>query len=117
MKGTKIAGVAAALAAAAALAGCSSSGASASAGITATCTLGQQGDVTVVFTNHGASDIEIFAFNIAYYNQSGAQTGLDPRAALVTVPAGQKYTNRAYAINDSDATTCKAVSLDTGTPS
>jgi hypothetical protein len=90
--------------------------ASGSSGLTWTCGMDPYGHVTVVFTNHTSSDIEVDSFEILYYDQSGTETGNDPGIAIFTVPAGQEYIDRGYAMDAGDGTTCKAAAVDAGPP-
>ncbi len=74
------------------------------------------GHVTVMFTNHTGSDIQVDTFDILYYGQSGTETGSDTGIAIFTVPAEQEYIDRTYAIHPGDGTICKAAAVEAAPP-
>jgi hypothetical protein len=113
MTGIRALIVAAMLAASAVLAGCSSS-AGASGGLTSTCTVDDYAHLTVVFTNHTGSDIEVSNFGVAYFDPG--LIGIDQGIGLFTVPAGPAYTYTATSILGGGGDTCSAVMVQTGTP-
>lgn len=89
-----------------ALAACGSS--SSGSGLTSTCTTNDYAQVTVVFTNHTGSDIEIAGFQIDYYGPSDATVeGSDPGFGIFTVPSAQSYIYRADAVEGGDGARCQ----------
>jgi hypothetical protein len=114
-----LAGKLAAVAVVAALAaflvvGHGSNSANGSGGLTWTCTMDGYGNVTVAFISHASSDIEVYSFDILYYDQSGNETGSDQGIGMFAVPAGQEYIDHEYAIHDGGGTTCNAAAVDSG---
>jgi hypothetical protein len=83
--------------------------------LTWTCAM-DYGKVTLVFTDHTGSDIEVYSFDILYYGQSGIETGSDTGIGGFTVPAGQEYIDHEYAIHDGGGTTCTAAAVEAGPP-
>ena len=94
--------------------GSNSGSSSGSSGLTWPCTMDGSGDVTVAFISHSSSDIEVYSFDILYYDQSGNETGSDTGIGGFAVPAGQEYIDHAYAIHDGGGIMCQVAAVDSG---
>jgi hypothetical protein len=92
-----------------------SNSANGSGGLTWTCTTDGYGNVTVVFTSHASSDIEVYTYDILFYDQSGNETGSDLFGGPV-VPADQEYIEHHYVLasNVGGGTMCKVAAVDSG---